>query len=418
MKKLFLLAWPIALAAVSCSNEEVVSVNNDANEIKFTAVAENGTRAQNLFCNVNKPTNFHVWAAVDDAQYFANASFSDKDGDGKYTIDGDTRYWPDASKTVHFYAVTEETAVKNGSTAAVYNAWTKGFNWKPAGSSEITWTTISDNATAQTDLLYAYAQHKRPSTSGTPVAINFRHALSQIVFKAVNSNTTIQVDIDQVDVVNVKDGGKFTMPTAVTTPNIENHATTGSYPEQTSVGKWSDWTNSEDHGAYTTTNFGLKNVIPNNNVVDLTEEGFSAATGIEGQEGYVPAKHTNINYSLLLVPQTTTAWNRESAKDPDATGQAGSYFMVYCRIRNIASGSEASDSDIYLWGSETESKPVYIPFTANWEPGKKYIYTFKFGGNTTGGYDDKGDPVLFPISFEITVDDFVKVTPDPVVPME
>ena len=418
MKKLFLLAWPIALAAVSCSNEEVVSVNNDANEIKFAVVAENGTRAQNLFCNVNKPTNFHVWAAVNNAQYFANASYTDNGT--AFVIDGgSTRYWPDA--TVDFYALSEKKDASN------YEDWTadyngegiiRAFDWKPAGVSTVKWTTRSDNATAQTDLLYAYAQHKRPSTSGTPVAINFRHALSQIVFKAVNSNTTIQVDIDQVDVVNVKDGGKFTMPTAVTTPNIENHATTGSYPEQTSVGKWSDWTNSEDHGAYTTTNFGLKNVIPNNNVVDLTEEGFSAATGIEGQEGYVPAKHTNINYSLLLVPQTTTAWNRETAKDPDATGQAGSYFMVYCRIRNIASGSEASDSDIYLWGSKTESKPVYIPFTANWEPGKKYIYTFKFGGNTTGGYDDKGDPVLFPISFEITVDDFVKVTPDPVVPME
>ena len=63
MKKLFLLAWPIALAAVSCSNEEVVSVNNDANEIKFAVVSENATRANTAetFCNYVKPGDFGLW---------------------------------------------------------------------------------------------------------------------------------------------------------------------------------------------------------------------------------------------------------------------------------------------------------------------------------------------------------------------
>lgn len=396
MKKLFLLAWPIALAAVSCSNEEVVSVNNDANEIKFTATAENGTRAANLFCNITKPTNFHVWAAVDNAQYFANASFSDP-GDGTFLIDGgSTRYWPDA--TVDFYALSEKKDASN------YEDWTanyngegvvRAFDWKPAGGSTVKWETRSFDATAQTDLLYAYARHTRPAYD-VPAVINFRHALSQIVFKAQNKNKTIHVEIEEVKVVNVAKGGVFTMPSTVTTPNVENHKTEGTYPTTaTSICKWTSWTDNTE--PYTTGNFGLQEVKPDEKVVNLTEETMGDNA------------HSGFDHSLLLVPQTTTAWKQSetATKDPD-NGQTGSYFMVKCRIRNIA-GAEVADDDIYLYGSSTESKYVYIPFAADWKPGKKYIYTFVFGGKTTGGFDDKGDPVLFPISFKITVDDFVKV---------
>lgn len=410
MKKLFLLAWPIALAAVSCSNEEVVSVNNDANEITFAVVAENGTRAQNVFCNVNKPTNFHVWAAVDNAQYFANASYTD-DGTGKFVIDGgSTRYWPDASKTVHFYAVTEETtkAVATPASPAVYNAWTEGFNWKPAGSSEITWTTRNLKASKQTDLLYAYTTATRPEY-GKATPINFRHALAQIVFKAVNTNKTIDVVIDQVEVVNIAQSGVFTMPTNVTTPNVNDHTTGGTYPT-TSVGSWNIQTKSKNTAAnqtYDTEKFGPVQV--KNTVTNLTDEAGANKSGDdvnEGDEGYVANDSHEIKASsLLLIPQTTDAWDKASA--PAAVG---SYFKVYCHIRNIAAANGVvAPTDIDLWGAEGATKAVYIPVAAAWEPGKKYIYTFNFGGNTTGGYDDNGKPVLFPISFNITVDDFVKV---------
>lgn len=418
MKKLFLLAWPIALAAVSCSNEEVVSVNNDANEIKFAVVAENGTRAQNLFCNVNKPTNFHVWAAVNGAQYFANASYTDNGG--TFYIDGgSTRYWPDASKTVDFYAVTEETAVAvaDPATAAVYNDWSTGFGWNSikqgateAAASTITWTTRSLKAPEQTDLLYAYTRASRPAY-GVATPINFRHALSQIVFKAVNTNKTIDVEINQVEVVNIAESGVFTMPFGnlgteeapnwnVTDANVKDHTTGGAYPAK-GVGKWDiQTTNATPNKTYTTTQFTKVQVL--NTVTNLTDE-----VGTNS-----PEAHPMVKQSLLLIPQTTTAWDKASA--PGATG---SYFKVYCHIRNIA-GSAVTDSDIDLWGTKDDFKAVYIPVAAAWEPGKKYIYTFNFGGDTTGGYDEEGKPVLFPISFTITVDDFVKVTPDPVVPMK
>ena len=71
----------------------------------------------------------------------------------------------------------------------------------------------------------------------------------------------------------------------------------------------------------------------------------------------------------------------------------------------------AGDEDVYLWGAANTPKKLAIPVAFNWEQGKKYIYTLVFGeGN--GGYepdpeDPTPDPVLVPITFTVTVDDFV-----------
>ena len=121
--------------------------------------------------------------------------------------------------------------------------------------------------------------------------------------------------------------------------------------------------------------------------------------------------------ALLLLPQTSIAWNPETVPTPGLEGNAsnGSYFLVNCAIYNVA-GDEFVAGDTPLWGTTDEHKQAAIPVAINWEQGKKYIYTFIFGEG--GGYDpddpdpedpDKPDPVLIPITFEVTVDDFVEV---------
>lgn len=424
MKKLFLLAWPIALATVSCSNEEVVSVNNDANEIKFAVVAENGTRAQNLFCNLNKPTNFRVWASVGDGtaakQYFANASYTDNGT--AFVIDGgNTRYWPEAGTKVDFFAVTEEqtpykAAVpgvgEEGETPAVpavYYDLSSAFTWNITSASKINWTTRSTDAPAQTDLLYAYTRASRPTEGGT-VNINFRHALAQIVFAAKNTNPNIEVQIDQVQVVNIAETGEFTMPYGadhVTDDNVDKHKPEGTY-SNASVGSWNIQdldVNTSANQTYTTTQWTPATKVTST-AKELTNDALTST------------EHNNFKHSLLLIPQKTNAWNK-TGKPGDAS-QKGSYFRVWCKIRNIATGDgNVNDTDdLYLWGTKDATVAVNIPFEANWEPGKKYMYTFSFDGSTTGGYDDNGKPVLIPISFKVTVDDFVKVDPDPVVDMK
>jgi hypothetical protein len=70
-----------------------------------------------------------------------------------------------------------------------------------------------------------------------------------------------------------------------------------------------------------------------------------------------------------------------------------------------------SESDVCL-----HSGWAVIPVSFDWEPGKKYIYTFVFGegnGGYEGGEDPDSptpgvDPVLTPITYTVTVDDFQK----------
>lgn len=59
----------------------------------------------------------------------------------------------------------------------------------------------------------------------------------------------------------------------------------------------------------------------------------------------------------------------------------------------------------YKLGSDTEYKTLYVPFDADWQPGKRYVYTLVFGG----GYDAEGNTILQPINFEPSVEDWGNV---------
>lgn len=48
-----------------------------------------------------------------------------------------------------------------------------------------------------------------------------------------------------------------------------------------------------------------------------------------------------------------------------------------------------------MLGSADAYGNLYVPFGADWQPGKRYIYTLVFGG----GYDVNGNSILTPINF-------------------
>ena len=73
-------------------------------------------------------------------------------------------------------------------------------------------------------------------------------------------------------------------------------------------------------------------------------------------------------------------------------------------------GMKLKQNDSYLIGSAAEYKTVYVPFdnATGWEPGKRYIYTLIFGG----GYDDQGEPILSPITFDAATADWADASAD------
>ena len=381
------------MAMASCSQDETIGINHDGDEITFNVVTNSATRAENVYCNQNLPGGFYVSAISDGKTYI------DKDyvtgANGKWTNTSGTRYWPE--KAVDFYAHV------NGGDA---------YKWNN-GSPKFEGFTVNNTVGSQVDLLYAVK--KNQSKADGKVNLNFRHALSQIVFQAKNTNANLYVEIAGVSVVNVGGTNTFTFPSADTETNIKhnNYDTdgddvyeTGEFGSITYNDSWGSWAALAQGTEKYDVDFDKTPVEGNNTLVALTTEND-------------PNKEYN-SKAMLLLPQKTTAWNPEDNPLPGATGNTGSYLLVDCAIFNVA-GDGYANGDVCLWGEQQGStwntKELAIPVAFDWQQGKKYVYTLVFGeGN--GGYDpdpdpdpdpEDPDPVLVPITFEITVDEFVPV---------
>lgn len=386
------------MAMASCSQDETIGINHDGDEITFNVVANSATRAADVFCNQNLPKGFYVSAISDGKTYI------DKDhvtgSNGNWTNTSGTRYWPETA--VDFYAHVNGEASYKWSVDGAGKATAKFENFAVNG-------TVAD----QVDLLYAVKTGQKKA-DGT-VNLNFRHALSQIVFQAKNTNANLYVEIAGVSVVNVGGTNTFTFPSANTETNIvhKDYDTNGNGVYETGEfgsisydASWGAWDNLTSGTKKYDVDFDKTSVPGNNTLVSLTTKNDAD-------------KEYNSN-AMLLLPQNTTAWDPEANPLPGAAGNTGSYLLVDCAIFNVAGGNYA-DGDVCLWGelqgSAWTTKELAIPVAFDWQQGKKYVYTLVFGeGN--GGYDpdpdpdpnpDEPDPVLVPITFEITVDEFVPV---------
>ena len=372
----------VLMLLVSCSKEEVIDVNHDGDEITFDVVTNSATRAADVYCNNNMPKEFYVSAISDGMSYIDEDHIANENG--SWVNKSGVRYWPETA--VDFYAYYNDN-----------NSYSWSVENQKAVAKFVDFT-VNDNVAAQQDLIYAVKTNQskpREDAANTPVALNFRHALSQIVFQAKNTNANLYVEISGVDVVNVGNKNTFTFPSVDTDNNIVDHTgATADYPA--GADGWGTWAELTSGTASYAVAFDAVAVKGNNTVVALTTTDDSEKPG-----------EYNAN-TMLLLPQTTTAWDAES-KLGDTTG---SYFLVNCIIKNVKDGSGvAGDEDVYLWGAANTPKKLAIPVAFNWEQGKKYIYTLLFGeGN--GGYDPDPvdptpDPVLVPITFTVSVDDFV-----------
>lgn len=385
------------MAMASCSQDETIGINHDGDEITFNVVTNNATRAENVYCNQNLPGGFYVSAISDGKTYI------DKDyvtgSNGNWTNTSGTRYWPETA--VDFYAHV------NGGDA---------YKWNN-GSPKFEGFTVNNTVGSQVDLLYAVK--KDQSKTNGKVNLNFRHALSQIVFQAKNTNANLYVEIAGVSVANVGGTNTFTFPSENTETNyIHNDYDadgdgvyeTGEFGSITYDDSWGSWVALTQGTEKYDVDFDKTPVPGNNTLVALTTTK------------NVADKEYNSN-AMLLLPQNTTAWNPEDNSLPGAAGNTGSYLLVDCAIFNVAGDDYDADSDVCLWGEQNEegawtTKELAIPVAFDWQQGKKYVYTLVFGeGN--GGYDPEPDPedpdpedpnpVLVPITFEITVDEFVPV---------
>ena len=367
MKKSTVMLWAIFGALLmGCSDEEIANVETSSrNAIGFNVLSNAAeTRATPTTPSNLTSTDFDVFAFTADGTAFMGKVDTDfehdgvkivyKDGKWDYDDANDLRYWP--SEALDFYAFNPGTVSDDMLTF---------YMWEASGTvQKISYTCIDEYGAgthANYDVMYAMAKDQTKDMNNGVVKFNFKHILSQVVFKAKTQYDNMQVDIDMIKIHNFKFAGAFTLPATA---------------EET--GSWSSSDLAFPH-AFT--------VVKNANI---TVNSNTAATDI------------STNTPMLNIPQELTAWKvsetaTKSKLEADNAKQC--YLEIACKIRQ---------SGAYLLGSASEYKTIYVPFGDTWEQGKRHIYTLIFGG----GYDDQGEAVLNPIQFDAETTGWVDADKD------
>lgn len=367
--RFFILALSAMALATGCSNDEMTEVNT-GDGIGFSVTAGKLSRA--TATTTASIDEFKVWAITDGKTYMDGIDVS-KGTDGKWTYTG-TKFWP--ATAVDFFAVSP-AAPQSGTVSVT----TSGK------------TIAGYTADGSEDLLYAANIGETKAAHATsPVAVNFRHALSQIVFKVKKTATSsINVDVQKIRVDGVASTSTLTWAEATTGANLAEGSS-----DTENGNTWGTWSTPTGNASYT--------------AVDLTTayNVTTTASCLTAEAG---------NGALFLMPQTLSPWLTIS--DGKATISGTARLLVNCRIKDATSG-------IQLWPQTGDFGEVAISLNnptndpnktdadnhQRWMQGKKYVYTLIFGEG--GGYKpdpdpedpDNPEPVLVPITFTVTVDDF------------
>lgn len=365
----------VATVFASCSNEEELAnvSKSESNAIRFAGISGlSDTRTTPIGTSNLTSTNFDVMAFMssDNALFMGGkheAGHSDqgvkivyKTSAWDYADPDKVAYWP-TSGDVNFYAVSP----------AITDDLVLRFAYDMTSAAKtITYTTVDEYGSTGTgtgtnhDVMYAVTKGRNKENNGAmAVQMNFKHILSQVVFKAKTTSSILEVDVKKVKIHNFVIGGTFTLPDG-----------------EPAKGNWSLSGTAE---GVCTVKLDAANVVTKNAVVELSD----------------------MNSPLMMIPQTLTKWSTYSAGRAVSKYEADNANECYLEIL-----MKLKQNDSYLIGSAAAYTTVYVPFdnATGWEPGKRYIYTLIFGG----GYDDQGEPILSPIKFEAATADWVDASAD------
>lgn len=354
MKKSTVMLWAIfGVLLMSCSEEEIANVETSSrNAIGFNVLSNAAETRATPTTNTNlKNTDFDVFAFTADGTAFMGKNDTEFEHDGvkivykngKWDYDNasDLRYWP--TEALDFYAFNPGTVSEDMMINYMWEATKE--------TQKISYTCMDEYGSGTThanyDVMYAMAKGQTKDSNNGVVKFNFKHILSQVVFKAKTEYENMQVNIKEIKIHNIKFSGVFTLPATAE-----------------EMGSWSV------------------------NDVNAPKFGVVQNANIE-VNGNATATDISTDTPMLNIPQTLTAWTvsapNKSKLEADNAKQC--YLEIACKIQQ---------SGAYLLGSADNYGTIYVPFGATWEPGKRYIYTLIFGG----GYNDQGEAVLNPIRFD------------------
>ena len=351
---------------MGCSDEEIANVETSSrNAIGFNVLSNAAETRATPTTNTNlTSTDFDVFAFTADGTAFMGKVDTEfghdgvkivyKNGKWDYDNASDLRYWP--TEALDFYAFNPGTVSEDMMV---------NYMWEASGTvQKISYTCIDEYGAGtheNYDVMYAMAKDRPKDMNNGVVKFNFKHILSQVVFKAKTEYANMEVDIKDIKIYNIKFSGNFTLP--------KTDEETGSWDSP-------DLTHSFPYTVVQNTNITVNS---NTEATDITTDT-----------------------PMLNIPQELTAWKvsetaTKSKLEADNAKQC--YLEIACKIRQ---------SGAYLLGSASEYKTIYVPFGDTWVAGKRHIYTLIFGG----GYNDQGEAVLNPIRFDAETTGWVDADKD------
>ena len=347
----------MALLSACSSDNELANVETAANNaIGFHVVGNKAeTRATPITPDNLNTTDFNVFAYKNNGGADGDIFMGDKENEnGLYGVNikyknnkwdyndpTELRYWP--TTALNFYAVNP------GST--------NFFSWNFTNETkQITYACSDEYAKdneggysypKNIDAMYAVAKGQTYTKDNSGIVkFNFKHILSQVVFQAKTQYANMVVEIKALSIHNFYWGGTFTIR-----------------EEEPSQTDWAPTSLTYHSNGFTAVMDQSIKVAKTNEVTNISTQG-----------------------PMLLIPQKLTKWDLSGNTDAANTAKQ-SYLKITCKIKQ---------SGAYLFGSDDAFGELYVPFEADWQPGKRYIYTLIFGG----GYDKDGHQILKPINFE------------------
>lgn len=376
-RKLFFAAMA-ATALASCTNDDLVEVNQGEG-IAFRASLDKAL-TRGTTTNLQNLNAFNVTAFGQDEanNYFTNMPVTSNDKGATWKT-GATYYWPGFDLKFFAYAPQDLNNVSIDKDAQTITDF------------------APDQAVAkQKDLLVSYNTGNKQNNEAKGVAMNFKHALSQIEVQAKCSNEKIKIEVIGLKMVNAAAKANFTFPADETKTD---------YTMQQS--QWTELKEKDEHSkAYI--------IKDKDKMVTLRKDAQSLMFGEGG---------------MMLIPQQLTEWDGTASK-------TGAYLSVLCRIYSLDNGNETLLYPRPVAGDNKDGKYAFsaVAINTNWEPGKKYIYTLNFCGENGGAgeidpnptnpveptdpdVEEKpgtgGEEILGkPISFTVTVDEWTDQTED------
>jgi hypothetical protein len=350
MKKLFFIAAIAAAALVSCTKNEFATSVTEQQEISFAAPVMSPTTKVAEIANdyPNDPdSKFAVWAHYYTGDYtnFAAGKRYMNDVTVGYdaTVEGwknaTPYYWP-KNGTLTFIAYSP-SSVQNAAKTAV------GVD---ANGIKFTDYTVGDPST-QVDLLFSERAYNKTEVDRTTedadpyagVQINFKHALSSILFKvkAAETYAGTTLKVTKVEILNAYSKGSFSQ--GLTDANSAETADANTVP---------GWTNQD---------------------VETTYVAYDNATGIELHATDVKYLHSG---STALTANTT-----DLILLPQALNHTSTSKEVTVRVTYTLKNADMADPITQVGEVKlaTGNAGGYFGGIESWQRGKRYIYTISVG---------------------------------------